>query len=310
MNQAVALTLDALTVHLGPRKILKNLTLQQPAGAIGLLGPNGAGKSTLLKTIMGFLRPTEGSVRVFDLDPYQVSAEVRQLLGYMPEDDTYIPEMTAVEFVSYNGRLCGLPPNESIVRAHQVLHYCGLGEARYRKIDTYSTGMRQRIKLAQALVHDPTIMLLDEPTNGLDPDGRKAMLDLIQDISVNKGITVILSSHLLPDVENVCDQVMVLFQGELVTSGRIEDLKRMAERAYEVRIKGDEKRFQDLLVQNSAHWEPRRDGRMRVLLGGGRGAETLFSLAHQADVQLRHLAVEERTLQEIFSSAIHQPGEN
>lgn len=304
-----ALQINNLTVNLGSRAIVKDISVDLSAGAIGLLGPNGAGKSTLLKTIMGFLKPAAGSLKVFDLDPLREGADVRQLLGYMPEDDTYIPGMTAVEFVSYIGRLCGLPNNESILRAHQVLHYCGLGEARYRKIDTYSTGMRQRIKLAQALVHDPTLMLLDEPTNGLDPDGRKAMLDLIQDISQTKGISVILSSHLLPDVESVCDQVMVLFQGRLATAGRIGDLKRMTQRSYEVRIKGDEARFHQVLQQHQTSWEPRRDGLMRVVLDEGRGPETLFALADEAGVQVRHLALEERTLQEIFSQSIQQPAD-
>jgi len=227
--------LKNLDIHFGAKPILRCLNADMPIGALGLLGPNGAGKSTLIKTLMGFLTPHAGSAAVFGYDCRTQGAKIRQLIGYMPEDDTYIPGMSAVEFVAYNGRLCGLPANEAMLRSHQVLHYCGLGEARYRKVDGYSTGMRQRIKLAQALVHDPKLLLLDEPTNGLDPQGRKDLLELIKDISHNKGISVILSSHLLPDVEMVCDHVIVLFQGRIAQSGNINDLKKMAQTSYEVR---------------------------------------------------------------------------
>ncbi|MBD3267701.1 ATP-binding cassette domain-containing protein, partial [bacterium] len=224
-----AIHLEHLNVKLGSKQILFDLSVEMPPCAIGLLGPNGAGKSTLLKTLMGFITPFGGSIRVFGMEPRVEGPAVRQVIGYMPEEDTYIAGMSAVEFVTYCGLLCGLPPREAKLRAHQSLHYCGLGEARYRKIDTYSTGMRQRIKLAQALVHDPKLLFLDEPTNGLDPQGRKDMLELIKDVSHNKGISVILSSHLLPDVEEVCDSVMVLFKGKLAKTGKINDLKKLAQ---------------------------------------------------------------------------------
>lgn len=305
-TETIFLQLEHITVNLGKRTVLLDVNAQFPPGAIGLLGPNGAGKSTLLKTLMGFLPPHSGTARIFGYDPSRQGAEVRQVLGYMPEEDTYIPGMSAVEFVSYCGRLCGLPAKDAILRAHQSLHYCGLGEARYRKIDTYSTGMRQRIKLAQALVHDPRLMLLDEPTNGLDPDGRKAMLELIQDITHNKGISVILSSHLLPDVESVCDQVMVLFQGKVTAAGRIQDLKKMARIAYEVKLKGDANRFIDTLSSMGGQAEPKRDGLLRVTIEGNPfDTQTIFRAAEQAQVQLRHLSREETSLQEIFSQAIH-----
>ncbi len=304
MNQKFAFQLSDLHVSYGKKEILHGLNVEIEPGAIGLLGPNGAGKSTLLRTMMGFLKPSQGTVRVFGIDPGSYGAHVRRILGYMPEEDAYIPGMSGVEFVSYNGRLSGLPPKEAMLRAHIVLNYCGLGEARYRKIETYSTGMRQRAKLAQALVHDPDLMLLDEPTNGLDPQGRQSMLELINDITHNKNISVILSSHLLPDVESVCDQVFVLFQGQVATAGRIQELKQMAHVSYELRIKGDQEQFFNAIKNRGGECSSKRDGMIRLTLAENRGTETIFAAAKETDVQIRHLAREEMSLQEIFSSAI------
>lgn len=302
-----AIHLEHLNVKLGSKQILFDLSVEMPPCAIGLLGPNGAGKSTLLKTLMGFISPAGGSIRVFGMEPRVEGPAVRQVIGYMPEEDTYIAGMSAVEFVTYCGLLCGLPPREAKLRAHQSLHYCGLGEARYRKIDTYSTGMRQRIKLAQALVHDPKLLFLDEPTNGLDPQGRKDMLELIKDVSHNKGISVILSSHLLPDVEEVCDSVMVLFKGKLAKTGKINDLKKLAQTVYEVGFRGDTDWFMKALRRINAHCEPsRKNGLYRVTFSEEKGADAVFSAAKEAGVQIRHLAREELTLQQIFSSAIQQ----
>ncbi|MEW6237889.1 MAG: ABC transporter ATP-binding protein [Candidatus Omnitrophota bacterium] len=299
-----AFELSHLNVNFGPKAILQDLTIEMPAGAIGLLGPNGAGKSTMLKTLMGFIKPRSGGAKVFGYDSIFQGPHIRQLIGYMPEDDTYIPGMTAVEFVSYNGMLCGLPRKEAMLRAHQVLHYCGLGEARYRKVETYSTGMRQRIKLAQALVHDPSLLLLDEPTNGLDPQGRKDLLNLIKDITTKKDISVILSSHLLHDVEMVCEYMMVLFKGKLATAGKIKDLKQLAYVSYEVRVKGDNAPFRAALEKRGGVCANKRDGLMQVKMTETLGTEAIFSSARETGVQIRHMAREEMTLQEVFSSAI------
>lgn len=308
MQNTLAINIQNLSVKLGSKQILHDLSVSLPPGAIGLLGPNGAGKSTLLKTMMGFLPLMSGSLQIFGMNPRAEGAAIRQILGYMPEEDTYIAGMSAVEFVSYCGLLCGLPPKQAKLRAHQALHYCGLGEARYRKIDTYSTGMRQRIKLAQAIVHDPKLLFLDEPTNGLDPQGRKDMLELIKDISTHKGISVILSSHLLPDVEDVCDSVMVLFKGHLAKSGKIRDLKKLANTVYEVGIKGDRKRFEKEVLSLRARCEPsKKNGILRILFSEEIETSAIFYAAQKAEVQIRHLAREELTLQQIFSSAIQDP---
>src|SRR6187402_170521 len=217
---------DHLSVRYGKNFALNDVTAVFPPGAVGLLGPNGAGKSTLLKSLLGFLVPEKGSMKVLDLDVAQRPLAIRARIGYMPESDSHIPGMNAVSFVAYCGQLAGLPAVDAMQRAHEVLYYVGLGEARYRNLETYSTGMKQRIKLAQALVHDPDLLFLDEPTNGMDPKGRDEMLELIRDVVVNKGISLILASHLLPDVEQTCGHVVVLDKGAVAAQGGIEALKQ------------------------------------------------------------------------------------
>ncbi len=194
-------TLDRVTVAHGRSQALRDVTASFATGAVGLLGPNGSGKSTMIKSLLGFLRPASGRMRVLGLDVSTSPLEIRARVGYMPESDAHIPGMNAVSFVAYCGELAGLPRVDAMQRAHEVLFYVGLGEARYRNVETYSTGMKQRIKLAQALVHDPDLLILDELTNGMDPKGRDEMLELVRDLGHNKGVRLILSSHLLPDVE-------------------------------------------------------------------------------------------------------------
>src|SRR5213592_2070503 len=222
---APVVTLETVTVMYGRNIALREVTSSFAAGAVGLLGPNGAGKSTMIKALLGFVVPARGRMRVLGFDVAESPLDIRARIGYMPESDSHIPGMNAVSFVAYCGELAGLPRVDAMQRAHEVLFYVGLGEARYRNVETYSTGMKQRIKLAQALVHDPDLLFLDEPTNGMDPKGREEMLALILDIARNKGINVILSSHLLPDVEQTCEHVVVLDKGAVATQGRIEGLK-------------------------------------------------------------------------------------
>src|SRR5436190_12836398 len=226
-----------LTVSYGPLVALSGVTGAFAPGPTGLLGPNGAGKTTLLKALLGFLAPDAGTLVAFGLDPGRSPLEVRRRIGYMPEVDCHVPGMTAAAFVAFAGELSGMPRDEAISRAHEVLYYVGLGEARYRTVDTYSTGMKQRVKLAQALVHDPDLLLLDEPTNGLDPQGREEMLALVQDISGRRQMSLILCSHLLRDVERVCETVMVMNQGQVAASGAIADLTGPKRSVYDLRLK-------------------------------------------------------------------------
>ncbi len=276
-------------------------------GPTGLLGPNGAGKTTLLKTLLGFLNPDGGRMVAFGLDPVQRPLEVRRRLGYMPEQDCHLPGMTAAAFVAFAGELSGLPRDEAISRAHEVLYYVGLGEARYRNVETYSTGMKQRVKLAQALVHDPELLLLDEPTNGLDPQGREEMLTLIQDVATNRGMSLILCSHLLHDVERVCENVIVLNQGQVARAGPIRELTGPKRQVFDVRFKGDATAVLTDLKDLGADWHETEDA-LRLSLPDGQGPETIFRLARDCGVQVRYLRPGSETLEDVFLRALGHEG--
>jgi ABC-2 type transport system ATP-binding protein len=268
-----------------------------------LLGPNGAGKTTLLKTLLGFLKPDRGGMRAFGLDPVASPLEVRRRIGYMPEVDCHLPGMTASAFVAFAAELSGLPRDEAISRAHEVLYYVGLGEARYRTVDTYSTGMKQRVKLAQALVHDPDLLLLDEPTNGLDPQGREEMLALIRDVATRRGTSLVLCSHLLRDVESVCTEVVVFNQGRVAASGPIAELTGPRRAAFDVRVKGDAAAFLTDLKDHGCEWREGEDG-YRVYLSDGHGPDLLFRTALECGVQVRHLRPAAESLEDVFLRAL------
>src|SRR5215467_2300308 len=298
--------LDNVTIEYGRNRALNGVTASFASGAVGLLGPNGAGKSTMIKSLLGFIAPAQGRMRVLGLDVAESPLDIRARIGYMPESDGHIPGLNAVEFVSYCGQLAGLPPADATQRAHEVLYYVGLGEARYRKIDTYSTGMKQRIKLAQALVHDPDLLFLDEPTNGMDPKGRDEMLELVRDLAHNKNVNLILSSHVLPDVEYVCDQVVVMDKGRIAASGPIDALKQPRGRVYELRVKtpGDLEAFFEHLRVAGLECHSTDDDVVRVFVPGDGGARQLFSLAASEGVQVRHLRPSVPTLEDVFAHAV------
>jgi ABC-2 type transport system ATP-binding protein len=296
--------LKGVTAHYGRRAALTDVTVAFPAGAIGLLGPNGAGKSTLLKSLLAFVVPTQGTMRVLGLNVAESALDIRRRIGYMPETDGHIPGMNAVSFVGYCGQLAGLPAVDAMQRAHEVLYYVGLGEARYRNLETYSTGMKQRIKLAQALVHDPDLLFLDEPTNGMDPRGRDEMLDLIRDLAHGKGVNVILSSHLLPDVEYTCDHVIVLDKGRVVTQGPIAALKGVGGRVFEMRVKGDRAAFAAVLQAAGMDCHEADDEMMRVFMPEASGPQALFAIAARERVQVRHFRPSMPTLEDVFARAV------
>ena len=302
--------LDGVTVVYGKNRALKGVSAQFARGAVGLLGPNGAGKSTMLKALLGFVKPDEGRMTVLGLDVAERPLEIRARLGYMPESDAHIPGMNAVSFVAYCGQLAGLPAVDAMQRAHEVLYYVGLGEARYRNIETYSTGMKQRIKLAQALVHDPDLLFLDEPTNGMDPKGRDEMLELIRDLGHNKNVNLILSSHLLPDVEYTCDHVIVMDKGQVAAQGPIEELKGPAGRVFELRVKGNLPAFLDVLRGAGMECHATDEDVMRVFVPAGlagpdgRDQQAIFRLAAQHQVQVRHLRPSVPTLEDVFAKAV------
>ena len=304
-----SVVLDKVSVQYGTNAALRDVTASFPKGAVGLLGPNGAGKSTMLKSLLGFITPKSGRLEVLGLNVADRPLEVRARLGYMPESDGHIPGMNAVTFVAYCGQLAGLPKADAMQRAHEVLYYVGLGEARYRKVEEYSTGMKQRIKLAQALVHDPDLLFLDEPTNGMDPKGRDEMLELIRDLAHNKGVDLILSSHLLPDVEYTCDHVVVLDKGTIAASGSIDQLKGPAGRVFEVRVKGDLAPFIAALSGIGMECHETDEDVMRVFVPGASGSRgedqrRICELAKTTGAQVRHLRASLPTLEDVFARAI------
>jgi len=301
--------LDGVTVIYGKNQALKSVTATFARGAVGLLGPNGAGKSTMLKALLGFVKPDKGTMSVLGMNVADSPLPIRARIGYMPENDAHIPGMNAVSFVAYCGQLAGLPAVDAMQRAHEVLYYVGLGEARYRNVDTYSTGMKQRIKLAQALVHDPDLLFLDEPTNGMDPKGRDEMLELVRDLGHNKNVSLILSSHLLPDVEYTCDDVIVMDKGQIAAQGPIDELKGPAGRVFELRIKGNLTAFLEFLHEAGMECHGTDQDVMRVFVPHGRDGtvrdqRVIFELAARHGVQVRHLRPSIPTLEDVFAKAL------
>ena len=305
MAETVASASD-LTVRYGAKTILDSFSIEIPEGCIGLLGPNGAGKSTLIKTLLGFVTPASGTARVLGKDVAVEGRSIRQLVGLMPEQECHIPGMNAVTFVAYAGELAGLPQAQAMRRSHEVLEYCGLGEARYRNVETFSTGMKQRVKLAQSLVHGPKLLFLDEPTNGLDPQGRDEMLDLVRDVSHGKGLSVVICSHLLPDIERTCDEVIVLRGGKVVTRGSIDLLKTTEDYQMNVEVNRWSESFGAAMVKRGAalvfrHGETARLSWPTRPPDPGR---LVFESARESGVQVRGLGAAERSLEDIFLEAV------
>jgi ABC-2 type transport system ATP-binding protein len=316
MSESI-LELRELSKSYGSVRALDGLTLRVEPGAVGLLGPNGAGKTTLIKLLLGLLRPERGSARVLGLDPAgrRERLEVRRRVGYMPEGDCLIPGMTAVELVTTMGRLAGMSYRDAITRTHEVLDYVGLEEARYRGLDEYSTGMKQRLKLAQSLVHDPPFLLLDEPTNGLDPKGRRHMLELVHDLGHGQGKSLFVCSHLLPDVERTCDDVVVLNRGKMLAAGAIAELTRNRGAWVRVELAGRDAdaAMRAALVAAELVFEPRHAppgaAAFRIDLAGDAaadGADRVFALAARSGAVVTRLSEERSTLEEVFLGALDE----
>jgi len=294
--------LSNISVAYGKFLALDDVSLNIDTGAVGLLGPNGAGKTTLIKALLGLLKLHAGNGEVLGMDIQ--NQNIRQQVGYMPENDCYIPGMNAVSFVAYMGQLCGMPRKDSIQRAHEVLQYVDADEERYRMIETYSTGMKQKIKLAQALIHDPKLLLLDEPTTGLDPKGRQDMLDMIKNISTIKNMNIVLSSHLLPDIEYTCQDVVVLQKGKKVIQGNIDELKSSNQRMYEIKIKGDKNLFISAINQMGYEQRETEEGLFRIALPDDISPNILVGIACKSGLQIRHLSSTKHSLEDIFVQAI------
>jgi ABC-2 type transport system ATP-binding protein len=279
-----------------------SLTLEE--GAVGLLGPNGAGKSTLIRLLLGFLKPQRGEGRVLGRDIRFDQKLIRRRVGYMPEDDCLIPGMDAVAFTSFFGELSGMPRQEAMKRAHDVLFYVGLGESRYRLLETYSAGMKQRLKLAQAIVHDPQLLFLDEPTSNLDPRGRDEILALILDISSKKDISVLICSHILSDIESVCSDVVIMNKGRLAAHGRIGELRRLDYRLFELKVKGDEQKLVGRLERLGWPVEATEDGLLKVYVPADGRTLDIFRAADEEGLQVRHFVRSQTSLEDLFARAV------
>jgi ABC-2 type transport system ATP-binding protein len=295
----------------GTQPALRGVSLHLEAGRIGLLGPNGAGKSTLLKILMGLLPPSAGGGTILGRDLIQAGAELRRAIGYMPETDSLIPGLRGAEYVALAGELYGMPRRQALRRAHEVLSYLDLEDARYRRLEEYSTGMKQRLKLGQALVHDPQVLLLDEPTTGLDPSGREAMLRLLLDLGKDHGKSLLLSTHLLGDVERVCETVVILHQGQVLRQGQVAELRTRRQDRYRLQIQGNPSAFVDeLRLEGARVMDDNGRGELRVAVPPGWPTRAFFALADNHGVLVRGLQHDDEELEELFHRVITENGRN
>ena len=302
------ISFDQLEVRYGATVALKGISLALEDGVVGLLGPNGSGKSTLLKTLLGLLTPARGTGEVLGLPLGTAeAARLRSRIGYMPEYDALIEDTSAYEQVAFWGELSGLRPEQSRDRAHEVLYFVGLDESRYRNVSGYSTGMRQRVKLAQALVHSPELIFLDEPTNGLDPYGRKRMLDLILKVRAELGTSVIMATHLLEDVERCADQLVILDKGEIKASGRMDALRRMLAKRFELRFMDPLSTAQEASLEQLGKVLEGRNGLYDVELHEA-DSKGPFAWAKQAGAVLVQLTPRHDRLDEVLIRALHSTG--
>ncbi len=302
MNPVIEL--DGLGVAFGGRPILQDLRGALGGRAIGLLGPNGAGKTTLIHTLLGFHPPTTGTARIFGADITQQAKEIRALIGYMPERDSFIAGMSCVHFVRLMAELSGIPSDAALERAHEALFYVGLGEARYRTLDTYSLGMKQLAKLAQAIVHGPKFIILDEPTNGLDPPTRLRMIRLIREIRDSGQAHILLSSHLLRDVEESCEEILVLKDGRIVANCNLEEERKANRKFIEIEMRGDNRAFGAAVGQLGCEYAFTNERRLKVVLPEGIEIRDLYRIASEREVQIRRLNYKRDSLEDIFLKAM------
>jgi len=296
--------LNGLEVRLGKRVVLDGLTGSLEGQAIGLLGPNGAGKSTLINTLLGFHPPSKGTAKVFGLDCQRDRAQVRSGIGYMPENDSFIGNISGVRFVRYMAELAGLPPGEALERAHEALFYVGLGEVRYRKVNTYSLGMKQLVKLAQALAQGPRLLILDEPTNGLDPIARQRMIQLIKEIRKQGSVRLLISSHLLRDIDETCDEVLILKSGRIAALCNIEEERRSNRSFIELETVGATEKFSVSIRGLGCECAVFPGGRIKLVIPEHVEARDLYVIASEQGVQIRRLSQRRDSLEDIFLRAM------
>ncbi len=304
LNGSGVISLDNLSVTFGRRPILKNLNGELRGRAIGLLGPNGAGKTTLIHTLLGFHPPSAGGARIFGSDIHSDANKIKSLIGYMPERDSFIAKMSCVHFVRFMAELSGLPPAAALERAHEALFFVGLGEARYRNLETFSLGMKQLAKLAQAIVHGPKLIFLDEPTNGLDPPARQRMIKMVREIRDSGQAHIVLSSHLLRDVEECCEEIVILKDGQLVVYCNLEEERKANKKFLMLETRGDLKEFVAAVGELGCECAMTSDHRLKVILQEQTEIRDLYRLASKAQVQIRRLTYKRDSLEDIFLKAM------
>ena len=296
--------LQRLSVSFGGRPILRELNGELRGRAIGLLGPNGAGKTTLIHTLLGFHLPASGTAHIFGRDIRAEANQIKSLIGYMPERDSFIAKMSCVHFVRFMAELSGLPPAAALERAHEALFFVGLGEARYRNLDTFSLGMKQLAKLAQAIVHGPKLIFLDEPTNGLDPPARQRMIKMIREIRDSGKANIVLSSHLLRDVEECCEEILILKEGRLVVYCNLEEERRANKKFLMLETRGDLKPFVSAVNEIGCEYAVTGDHRVKLILQENTEVRDLYRLAAQTNLQIRRLSYKRDSLEDIFLKAM------
>ncbi len=295
---------ENLTVTYDDFVAIDDISLYIEPGIIGLIGPNGAGKTTLIRTFLGFLRPKKGRITISGLKVPKDILSVRAMVGHMPEKEVVSPKVSGVNFLVYCGRLVGMSYVDALERAHEVLNYVGLQEARYRPMQTYSTGMLQRLKLAQAILHDPKILILDEPTNGLDPDGRLEMLNLIKEIAEQRGVTTILSTHLLPDVQSLCNQVILLRKGKVEYCGSLKELMESRVNQYEITVQEPYEEFLEALSRCEVRYEILPQNKISISLPDGLDYKKVFECARLTSTIIRSFIPASGNLSELFQDSL------
>jgi ABC-2 type transport system ATP-binding protein len=300
---------DNITVKFGRIIALDSFSVKIPEDIVCFLGPNGAGKSTFIKVVLGLLKPERGKILLTDQKRPGNLTELRDLIGYMPEHDCLIESMNAFDLVSYMGQISGMMPKDAIRRSHEVLDFVGLGETRYRSISSYSTGMKQRVKLAQAIAHDPEILFLDEPTNGMDPFGKREMLSLISDIG-KTGKTIIVCSHLLHEVEQICNYVVILNQGRLLKTGSMKEVLSGEKGRYHLELRGKNKDLEEILdILGSKYEIVSTDyviGKLIIIIKNIKSSLKLFNLIKKHDIQIRSYKPDKLTLEDVFIQSFNE----
>src|SRR5579863_5053386 len=294
---------QGLSVRFGSRDILQNLACSLRGRAIGLLGPNGAGKSTLINTLLGFYKPFSGSARVLGYDILTQTRRISSLVGYMPENDAFISKMSAVSFVQMMAELSGVPPSAALERAHEALFCVGLAEARYRELGTYSLGMKQLAKLAQAIAHGPKLLILDEPTNGLDPPARQRMIRMIRDVRDSRQLQIVLCSHLLRDVEDTCEEVLILNHGRIAHYSNLEEERKANKRFLELETYGANGDFTEAIEKLGCECATTAN-RLKMIMADGVEIRDIYRIAAERDVRIRRLNFRRDTLEDIFLKAM------